>query len=193
MHLVSIPFLKPQNKKGDVTMTTYESDLKLTKALLLMGGIVSLVFGLLLLTRTQRTFEVIMLLVGLWWLIEGLFDLLVIFIVKSQWGWNLFGGIFGILAGLLVLNFPVAGGAVAASILVIIIGVFGLIFGIAAIIAAFQGGGWGAGLFGVVSAIIGLLFIFNSLASAQILLWIFAILMIVQGAAALYLGFAYKE
>jgi uncharacterized membrane protein HdeD (DUF308 family) len=174
-------------------MTTYESDLKLTKALFLMGGIVSLVFGLLLLTRTQRTFEVIMLLIGLWWLIQGIFDLLVIFIDKTQWGWKLFGGIFGVLAGLLVLNFPVAGGAVAASVLVIVLGVFGVIFGIAAIIAAFQGGGWGAGLFGVVSVIIGLLFIFNSLVSAQVLLWIFAVLLLVQGAVALWQGFTLKE
>jgi uncharacterized membrane protein HdeD (DUF308 family) len=173
-------------------MTTYESDLKLTKALFLMGGIVSVVFGLLLLTRTKQTIELIMLLVGLWWLIQGIFDLLVIFIDKFQWGWKLFSGIFGVLAGLLVLNFPVAGGAVAGSIFVIIFGVFGLIFGIAAIIAAFQGGGWSAGLFGVFSVIIGLLFIFNSLVTVQVLLFLFAILLLIQGAVALWMGFTFK-
>ena len=127
-------------------MTTYESDVKLTKAIFMMGGIVSLVFGLLLLTRTQQTIEIIMLLLGLWWLIQGIFNLFSIFIDKAQWGWKLLGGAFGILAGLLVLNFPMVGGMVYLSITVIILGVFGLIFGIAALIAAFQGGGWGAGI-----------------------------------------------
>ena len=174
-------------------MTTYESDVKITKAIFLMGGIVSLVFGILLLTRTQRTIEVVMLLLGLWWLIQGIFHLLEIFIDRSQWGWKLLGGIFGVLAGLLVLNFPLVGGAVYFSVLVIILGIFGLIFGIAAIIAAFQGGGWGAGIFGAISVIIGLLFIFNSLVSAQVLLWIFALLLILQGALALAAGFIYKE
>ncbi len=174
-------------------MTTYESDVKITKAIFLMGGIVSLVFGILLLTRTQRTIEVVMLLLGLWWLIQGIFHLLEIFIDRSQWGWKLLGGIFGVLAGLLVLNFPLVGGAVYFSVLVIILGIFGLIFGIAAIIAAFQGGGWGAGIFGAISVIIGLLFIFNSLISAQVLLWIFALLLILQGALALAAGFIYKE
>ncbi len=174
-------------------MTTYESDLKLTKALFLMGGIVSLVFGVLLLTRTQQTIEVVMLLLGLWWLIQGIFNLFVIFVDKSQWGWKLLGGAFGILAGLLVLNFPLVGGAVYFSVTVIVLGVFGLLFGVSALIAAFQGGGWGAGIFGAVSVIIGLLFIFHSLATVQILLWIFAILLIVQGGLALAAGFMIKE
>jgi len=171
----------------------YANNQKMARAFFMIGGIVSVLFGLLLLTRTERTIEVVMLFVGLWWLIQGLFDLLVIFIDRSQWGWKLIGGIFGVLAGLLVLNFPVVGGAIYFSVMVIMIGLFGLIFGIAALIAAFQGGGWGAGTFGAVSIIIGLLFIFNSLASAIMLIWVFGALLLVQGVVTLFFGFTYKE
>ena len=173
------------------TELTYEN--KFINAVFLLGGIISLVFGILLLTRTEGTIEVIMLLVGLWWLIEGLFNLLAIFIDKSQWGWKLIRGILGVIAGLLVLNFPVVGGAIYFSVRVIIMGVIGVLFGVLGIVAAFQGGGWKAALFGVVSGIIGLLLIFNSLIGVKILLWIFAILLIIQGAIALIASFLLKD
>lgn len=173
------------------TELTFEK--KFTNAVFLLGGLISLVFGILLLTRTEGTIEIIMLLLGLWWLIQGLFNILSIFIDRSQWGWKLAGGIFGVIAGLLVLNFPLVGGAVYFSVMVILLGIVGLLFGIVSLIAAFQGGGWGAGIFGVVSALIGLLLIFNALLSAKILLWIFAILLIIQGVLALIASFMYKE
>ncbi len=173
------------------TELAYEK--KFTNGILLLGGIVSLVFGILLLTRTEGTIEVIMLLMGLWWLIHGLFDILSIFIDRTKWGWKLIGGILGVIAGLVVLNFPLVGGAIYFSVMVIFLGILGVLFGGAALVAAFQGGGWGAGLFGVVSVLIGLLLIFNSFVSAQILLWIFAVLLIIQGAIAVIAGFMYKE
>lgn len=173
------------------TELTFEK--KFTNAIFLLGGIISLVFGVLLLTRTEGTIQIIMLLVGLWWLIEGLFNLLSIFIDKSRWGWKLFSGILGVIAGLLVLNFPLVGGAIYLSVMVIIMGIIGLLFGLIGVVAAFQGGGWKSALFGIVSAIIGLLLIFNSLVTAQILLWIFAILLIIQGILALIASFMYKE
>jgi uncharacterized membrane protein HdeD (DUF308 family) len=166
---------------------------KFANAVFLLGGIISIVFGLLLLFRTEGTIEVIMLLVGLWWLIEGLFKILAIFIDRSQWGWNLFSGILGVIAGLLVLNFPLVGGAVYFSVMVIILGVIGLLFGVVGLVAAFQGGGWKSALFGVVSAIIGLLLMFNALLGAKILIWIFAVLLILQGAIALIAGLMYKD
>ena len=132
------------------TELTFEK--KFTNAIFLLGGIISLVFGILLLTRTEGTIQVVMLLVGLWWLIEGLFDILAIFIDKSQWGWKLIRGILGVIAGLLVLNFPLVGGAIYFSVMVIIMGVIGVLLGILGLVAAFQGGGWKAALFGIVSA-----------------------------------------
>ena len=174
-------------------MSTDLTEKKFVNYLFLFGGIVSLIFGVLLLTRTEGTIQVIMLLVGLWWFIEGIFNVLSIFVDKSQWGWKLLGGALGIIAGLLVLNFPLVGGAVYFSAMVIIIGILGLLFGLAALVAAFMGGGWGAGIFGVVSIIIGLLLIFNALVAAKVMLWIFAVLMIIRGIVAIVLAFMAKD
>lgn len=169
-----------------------EVEKKFANGIFLLGGIISLVLGILLITRTEGTIEVIMLLLGLWWLIQGLFNILAIFIDRSQWGWNLISGILGVIAGLLVLNFPLVGGAIYFSVITIVLGILGLLFGVVSIIAAFQGAGWGAGLFGVVSVIIGLLLIFNALMAAKVLLWIFAFLLIIQGAIAAFIGLTQK-
>ena len=76
-----------------MTTTTYED--RSDRYMVLFGGIVSLVLGILLFTQTTATLAVIMLLVGLLWLIQGLFALLSIFIDKTKWGWRLFGGVVG--------------------------------------------------------------------------------------------------
>jgi uncharacterized membrane protein HdeD (DUF308 family) len=173
--------------------TAIESEKKFVQAMFLLGGLVSLVFGVLLIARTQGTIEVIMLLVGLWWLIHGLFQILAILIDRSQWVWNLIGGLLGVIAGLLVLNFPLAGGVVVLSFNVFILGILGLLFGLVSIVSAFLGAGWGAGIFGVISLVVGVLLMFNVAIGAQALIWIFAILLIIDGIAALVLSFTIKD
>ena len=169
-----------------MTVDTME---KTERYIMLFGGIVALVLGILLFTQSTATLAVVMLLVGLTWFIQGIFNLAAIFIDKGQWGWKLFGGVIGVAAGLLVLQNPVASTAVVPAILAIILGLFGLLIGIAALIAAFQGGGWGAGVFGAASIIIGLLLMFNSVVSGQVLVWIVAALLVIEGGVGIFFGF----
>lgn len=155
---------------------------------LLFGGVISLVFGILLFTRTDATLALIMLLVGLAWFIQGIVTLLGAFIDHSSWGWKLFGGAIGIAAGLLVLQHPLASTEVVPAVVALILGIFGVLIGISALIGAFQGGGWGPGIFGAVSLVIGLLMMFNSFVSSEILIWLFALLLVVQGGFGVAMG-----
>ena len=159
---------------------------------LLFGGIASLVFGLLLFTQTTAALAIIMLLIGLMWFIQGIFNLLSIFLDKSEWGWKLFGGVIGIAAGLLVLKNPIESTAVVPAVVALLMGIFGLLIGISGLIDAFKGGGWGIGVFGVVAIIIGLLFIFNGVVSGQILVWLLALLLVVQGVVGIYYAYKYR-
>jgi uncharacterized membrane protein HdeD (DUF308 family) len=168
-----------------MTVDTLE---KTERYIMLFGGIVALVLGILLLFQTTATLAVVMLLVGLTWFIQGIFNLVAIFIDKAQWGWNLFSGVIGVAAGLLVLQNPITSTAVVPAVLAILLGLFGLLIGIAALIAAFQGGGWGAGVFGAASIIIGLLLMFNSIVSGQVLVWTVAALLVIEGAVGVFLG-----
>ena len=156
---------------------------------LLFGGIISLVLGILLFARPTATLAVVMLLVGLAWFIQGIFALLSIFIDKSDWGWKLFGGVIGIAAGLLVFTNPVASTVAVPAVVAILLGIFGLLIGISALIAAFQGEGWGVGIFGAVSILLGLLLMFNSLVGGQVLIWLTALLLVVQGGIGVVMSF----
>lgn len=159
---------------------------------LLFGGIVSLVFGILLFTQTTAALSLVMLLLGLSWFIQGIFTLLSIFIDKSKWGWKLFGGVIGIAAGLLVFSNPVASTVAVPAVVALLLGLFGVLIGISSLIGAFQGEGWGAGIFGAISLIIGLLLIFNAAIGGQVLIWLTALLLVVQGIVGVVFSFIKK-
>lgn len=172
--------------------TNYEDYVdKASRQTLLLGGIASLIFGIILLSWPGATLSTIMLLVGLWWLIQGIFMIFSIFIDRSSWGWKLFGGIIGILAGILVLQHPLQAAVIIPATLALILGILGMSMGIILVISAFAGDGWGTGILGIISIIVGLLFIFNVWVGAAVLVWAVGILMIASGIASLY--WAYKS
>jgi uncharacterized membrane protein HdeD (DUF308 family) len=94
-----------------------------------------------------------------------------------------------VAAGLLVFQNPVASTAVVPAVVAIVLGVFGLLIGISALVAAFQGEGWGIGIFGVISIIIGLLLMFNSVVGGQVLVWLVALLLVIQGGIGIFGSF----
>lgn len=159
---------------------------------LLFGGIASVVFGLLLFTQTAATLSVIMLLIGLLWFIQGIAAILGIFIDKAEWGWKLFFGVIGMAAGWLVFKYPLAGSVAIPAVVALLLGVMGVIMGVGGLVDAFRGSGWGVGIMSAVVLVIGLLFIFNSVVSGQVLVWILALLLLIQGVVSLYYAFKYK-
>jgi len=165
-------------------------DNKAERNILLFGGIISLIFGILLFTQTTATLALIMLLVGLSWFIQGILTLASIFIDKADWGWKLFGGIIGLAAGLLVLRNPVESTVAIPAIYAILLGIFGVLIGLTALIAAFQGEGWGVGIFGAFSLLIGLAMMFNSVIGGAVLIWLTALLLVIQGGVGIYWFFA---
>ena len=64
--------------------------------LLLMEGIAAIIIGGVLLwspAKTQvETWQLLVVLLGLYWVIAGIFDLVHMFIDHSGWGWKLFMG-----------------------------------------------------------------------------------------------------
>ena len=60
--------------------------------------------------------------------------------------------------------------------------------GVTAIIGSFRGGGIGAFVFGAVSVLIGLLVLLNAQFSTELLITLFAVLLLIDGVAGVYLG-----
>ncbi len=129
--------------------------------LVLLQGIAAVIIGLLLLTATAQTVTFLVVFLGFYWLISGFFGIVSIFVDSSQWGWKLFLGILGIVAGIIVLNHPLWAAILVPATLVIVIGIQGIIMGVIGLIQAFQGAGWGVGVLGVLSVIFGLILLFN--------------------------------
>jgi uncharacterized membrane protein HdeD (DUF308 family) len=155
--------------------------------LLLLGGILAVIVGAILLfgglgTKVQ-TWVLIIQVLGIWWLISGIFDIVYMFIDHTAWGWKLFIGIVSIIAGIYILQYPLVSAVVLPKILVLVLGIWGLIYGVILLIMAFRGGGWGAGILGGLGIIFGLILIANwaSIGSGLAMIWVVAIFAFIGG------------
>ena len=158
----------------------------------LLGGLTAAIFGIILLTRREEAIGLLVILLGLWWLIQGAFMIFSVFIDSDDMGWKVILGLLGLTAGIVVLANPIESATFLGSTLAVILGAIGLIIGVAAIYGAFRGGGFGALIFGIVSGLIGLLFIFNPSSSASLMVTLFAVLLLIDGVAAIFLAIKYK-
>jgi uncharacterized membrane protein HdeD (DUF308 family) len=149
--------------------------------LMLLEGIAALLIGVLLLTEPSATLYTIVVFAGVYWLITGILDLVMLFVDRRQWGWKLFNGIIGIVAGIVVIRHPWWASVLLPATLVWIIGIIGIVIGLAMIARAFMGAGWGTALLGVVSVLLGAFLLFNTAFSTVVLLYTVAIWAVVGG------------
>jgi uncharacterized membrane protein HdeD (DUF308 family) len=132
---------------------------------LLVGGIIAVIIGAVLLWSPAKTkidtWLLLTVMLGIYFLVLGILDLVSMFQDHTAWGWKLFMGVVSILAGLIVLMYPTAAAIALPRIFTLVLGIWGLIYGVILLIMAFQGGGWGAGVLGVLSIILGIALIAN--------------------------------
>lgn len=161
--------------------------------LVLLQGIAALILGILLLTNPLATTVVLVQFLGIWWFVGGMFDIVGMFLDRTAWGWKLFSGILGIIAGILILQHPIWATVLVPTTLVLMMGFFGIVIGIISLIRAFQGAGWGTGVLGVLSILFGLVLVANPLLAALGLPWVLGIFGIVGGIAAIVMAFRLRS
>ncbi len=161
--------------------------------LVLIEGIALIILGLFLLTSPGATTLVLIQFLGIYWLVGGIFKIVSMFLDHSMWGWKLFAGILGILAGLIVLQHPIWSPFVVAGTLVILLGIQGIIYGGVGVWQAFKGAGWGAGILGALSIIFGIYLLANIGQATLVLPWVVGILAVVGGIAAIVMAFRLKS
>jgi len=116
------------------------------------------------------------------------------FLDHSGWGWKLFMGIIGILAGITVMRHPIASAVAIPALLVLLLGIQGVIVGIISLVMAFKGGGWGAAILGTLSIIFGIILIANWATPAAVVtfIWVVAIFAIGGGIVQIFQAFRQK-
>ena len=161
--------------------------------LVLLEGIALVILGLLLLTSPGMTTFVLIQFLGIYWLIRGIFVIVSMFMDHRQWGWKLFSGILGIIAGVIILQHPLWSAILVPATLVWLLGFFGIIMGFISIFQAFKGAGWGVGLLGVLSIIFGLYLLANTFISTLSLPWVVGIFALIGGVVAIWNSFKVRS
>jgi len=161
--------------------------------LLLIDGILALVIGALIITSPKETVFYLVMFVGVYWVIRGIFDIISMFIDHTAWGWKLFIGIIGIVAGVIILRSPVVAAVALPVLFVWIGGIYCLIGGIVMIVQAFRGAGWGAGILGVLLILLGVFILGNTLVSTLTFIWISGFLLVIGGIVAIIQAFRQRN
>lgn len=165
---------------------------KILKAIwwfVLLRGIVLALLGILLLTRPAATVTLIIWFLGAYWFVDGIVTL-----VKSikgrktqkNWGWGVFVGIIGIIAGLVVFSQPVLAALLTTTFLVYFLGFAAMISGIASIVTAISlrkkiSHEWSMIFGGAAWFLLGLLLVAHPLAGMLVLIYTVGILAIIGG------------
>ncbi|HIE57277.1 MAG TPA: HdeD family acid-resistance protein [Anaerolineales bacterium] len=176
-------------------MTTNQAQMQTVEVpwwLVLLQGISALIIGLSLLIAPGATTLFVVQFLGIYWLISGIFQIVGIFVDDTSWGWKLFGGVIGILAGFAVLNHPLWSTFMVPNVLATMIGVFGIISGIVSLMQAFQGAGWGVGVLGGLSILFGMLLLAHPIAATLSLPWVFGIFGVFGGTMSIFAAFKLK-
>lgn len=149
--------------------------------LILLQGVALLIIGVLLFTETGITLFMLVMFLGVYWLIGGIFDLVSLFTEQTDWGWRLFTGIIGILAGLVIVRHPLWATIMVPSTLAWVLAAFGVAIAIVTLFRAVTGAGWGAAIIGAISLLFGIILLLNPVFSATVLLYAAATGAIVGG------------
>jgi uncharacterized membrane protein HdeD (DUF308 family) len=157
--------------------------------LVLIEGIFAIIIGFLLLSKPGMTTAVLVQVLGIYWFIAGILNIIGIFIDHTAWGWKLIIGILGIIAGLLIIRHPLWSTLLVPTTIIIVLGIEGLIIGAINIVRAFRGGGWGMGILGALSILFGIILLANPKIAALTLPFVLGIFAIVGGILAIIMAF----
>ncbi|HTH15301.1 MAG TPA: HdeD family acid-resistance protein [Magnetospirillum sp.] len=150
----------------------------------LIRGLAGIAFGVIAFLAPGLSMAALVLVFGVYMLIDGIFDIVAGFRAARQherWGLLLLEGVLDIAAGLIALFWP----AITVVVLVFIVAAWALVSGVVSVVAAFRldDGRWLMGLAGVVSVALGLLLFLVPVTGAVVLTWWLGAYALVFGAA----------
>jgi uncharacterized membrane protein HdeD (DUF308 family) len=162
--------------------------------LVLLRGIIMILFGLLLVTAPGSTMATLALILGAYWFVQGIFSIVGIFVGASciHWGWALFDGIIGILAGIFVMNHPLLSAMLIPTTLIIVLAIQGLVMGFINLAQGFRGDGARAIITGSINILFGIVLLMKPMGAAYLVPIIIGVFGICGGIALIVLSFRIK-
>ena len=131
--------------------------------LILLWGVLAMILGIMCLAKPAMTTLVFVTFLGAYWFIGGVFTLGSLVVNRANMGWKILVGILNIIAGILVLAYPLYSTLILLGVLVIFLGFWAVFMGFVHLYHAFSVQDAGSGILGIISLIFGiLLFAFPS-------------------------------
>lgn len=165
--------------------------------LFVLRGIAALVFGLLAFTQPGITLTSLVLLFGVYALVDGIFSVIAAFGGRGSsehWVLLLLEGLLGIAVGIMTWRSP----GITELALLLYIAAWALVTGVLEIVAAIrlrkeiEGEFW-LGLGGLLSILLGLMIMWNPVAGGLGLAWLIGTYAVAFGVALVMLGFGVRK
>ena len=153
--------------------------------LVLVWGLLSVIIGIMFITTPGITIILLITFMGAYWLVGGLFTLGSIVVDRTNRGLKIFLAVANILAGMLILLYPMFSSMVILAFFAIFIGFWGCFIGAAHLYQAFTTRDAGNGVLGIISLIFGLIILFFPMIAAELILFIAGVFAVVSGMAAI--------
>lgn len=161
--------------------------------LLLLWGILALIIGIMFLASPGLTTVIFITFLGAYWLVGGIFALASLAVDRTDMGWKILLAILNLVAGIVILLYPLISTVILLSFLIILIGVWACITGGVHLYQACSRKDAGNGILGIFSLIFGILLLVFPLVSAALLPFIAGAFAMVTGIAAIVASFAAKK
>ena len=161
--------------------------------ILSLWGLLTVIIGILFLARPGITTLVFVTFIGAYWLVGGIFSLAGLAIDRTNGGWKAFLAALNLIAGILVLLYPLYSTFFLLLLFVATVGVWALFIGLAHLYHAFAFKDAGNGILGIMSIIFGLLLLLFPYISATRIPFIAGIFAVVTGIVAMVVSFKIKE
>jgi len=160
---------------------------------ILIWGILALLIGIMFLATPGITTVVFITFLGAYWLVGGIFSLASLAVDKTDMGWKIFLAILSMIAGIIVLAYPLYSTFFLLSFFIILVGFWACVTGGVHLYEAFTKKDACTGILGMLSLLFGILLLIFPLISAVLLPFVAGIFGIVFGLAAIVSSFAAKK
>jgi uncharacterized membrane protein HdeD (DUF308 family) len=160
---------------------------------LLLWGIVALLIGIAFILTPGVTTVLLITFMGAYWLVGGLFAIGSLFFDPANRGWKLFLAVINILAGIVILLYPLYSTVFLLSFYVILLGFWACFVGVSHLCHAFTAKDAGNAILGILSLVFGLLLLIHPFIAAALLPLVAGFFAIVFGLAAIAVSFSAKK
>ncbi len=114
---------------------SFDNKLDATSRILsVISGLLGIVLGVICFNSVQDRISLLILFIGLWWIIRGVMQLVTGASGAGSSGMFIFTGILGILAGIVVLTWPIT----SLEILTVMVGIWLIVLGVFEVVASIR-------------------------------------------------------